>query len=239
MISERQQVVAAGRLEAGGPGALQHPFQRLVDQVMRPAVARLLDDVLAGVSHHDDPLDGVAHFGEAPGHGGADGCGPVGRQVVFPRQRPAQLAHQVASLDGDFAGQGGFDARGQSLDAPGQAKLGLQIRQNLLERFQRCGQGNEVVQRRVGIDLLEGHHFGVAVTAVGRDDDLGAGVVNPVGQGFGGKAAEHRGVDQAQAFGRLGVEQLLRDIGQVECHPVAGLEAQLVKHLGAQHGLQQ
>ncbi len=52
-------------------------------------------------------------------------------------------------------------------------------------------------------------------------------VVNAIGQGLVGEAAENRGVDDPKPLGRLGVIQLLGDVGHVEGDAVTPLQSQV------------
>ena len=189
---------------------------------MRPAVAGLFHDILARVAHHDDGFDGVAGFGKFPGDPGAQFRGLLRAEVGFPGQGAAQLAHQVAAFQGNFAGQRDLHC---AVNAAGNLAQ-IEGVERRLECLERGGQGHVVIQGGVGIGFLVGDHLGVTVAAVRRHDDPGAGIVNSVGQGLGGEAAEHRRVDNAQPFGRQGVVDLVEDVGQVEGDAVALAQAQ-------------
>ena len=196
---------------------------------MGPPVAGLHDDVLPRVANDDDGLDVVRGLGERAGDGGADLGAPLGGDPLFGAEPLAELAHHVRALDGDLArervGHLGREARGRVPEA-----LALQ---HLLQRRERRRPRDEVVEGDVGEALLVGNDLGVAVSAGGGDDDLGAGGVDAVGERLGAEAAEDRRVDDAEALGRLRVVELLEDVRQVEGDAVALAEAEAREHFGA------
>ena len=107
------------------------------------------------------------------------------------------------------------------------------------EDRQRGCHRHEIVERRIGIGVLESGHLRVAIAAVGGDDHPRAGIGDTVGQGLVGEAAEHRSVNHAHPLGRFGPVDLRDDARHVQCHAVARLQAQRFKRHGALRHLQQ
>ena len=68
---------------------------------------------------------------------------------------------------------------------------------------------------------LQGAGLAAAVGAVGRDHELGLGVVDPGAQGLGGEAAEDHGVDRADPGAGQQGDDGLGNHGQVDGHAVA------------------
>ena len=143
-------------------------------------------------------------------------------EVGFTCQGGAEFAHQVTALQGDFTGQRilhrGLDTGGGVAEA--------EFRERRLESREGGRQGHIVVEGGIGIGLLVRHYLGVAVTAVCRNDDPGPGIVDAVGEGFGGKAAKNRCVDNSESFGGQSVVDLFEYVGKVEGYPVALVQAQ-------------
>ena len=78
-----------------------------------------------------------------------------------------------------------------------------------------------LVGQRVVDGRLQRAGLAAAVGAVGRDHELGLGVVDPGAQGFGGEAAEDHGVDRADPGAGQQRDDGLGNHGQVHGHPVA------------------
>ena len=91
-------------------------------------------------------------------------------------------------------------------------------------------------RRRVGQRLvggrLEREHLAAAVSAVGGDQHLGLGVVDPVGERLGGEAAEHDAVRRADAGAGEHRHRGLGDHRHVDVDPVALLDAEALEHVG-------
>ena len=80
--------------------------------------------------------------------------------------------------------------------------------------------GTAVAQRFIGCGL-EFDDLTAAVAAVGGDEHLRAGVIDTVLERLGGKAAEHHGMDGADAGAGLHGDHRLGDHGHVDDYPVA------------------
>ncbi len=78
---------------------------------------------------------------------------------------------------------------------------------------------------------LERGDLALAVAAVGRDDQLRAGVVDARSQAVGGEPAEDHRVDRAQPRDREHRGDRLRDHRHVDRHPVALADAESFKHV--------
>ena len=93
----------------GQAGGLQDLGERLVGQLMAPDVAVAPDDIgLGGVAGDDHRLDARRGGDQRFGNGDADARRGARIDVAGLAQfgeRPADAAHDVAALDGDFAGE--------------------------------------------------------------------------------------------------------------------------------------
>ncbi len=228
-IIQGQQSVQVVDGKARPARALEHPRRRRLEQPMRPVIAGLFDHLLTRVAHDDDFLDRVADLGQSPGHGGAHRSGTVRGKVTVLGQGVTELAHHIAALDRDLAGQSVFDG---ALECGGKFAQ-VELAQHLVECCQGRLQRDEIVQGRVRVSGLVGHDLGVSVAAVCGHHDPSARIVDPVRQGLGREAAEDRGVDQPEALGGLRVVELFGDIRQIEGDAVAALQAKTAEHLGA------
>ena len=74
--------------------------------------------------------------------------------------------------------------------------------------------------------LLQRHDRAAAVAAVGSDQDLCAGVVDPVAQRLGGESAKHDRVHRADAGARQHRDGDFRDHREIDRHAVAAFDAQ-------------
>jgi hypothetical protein len=178
--------------------------------------------------HHDriDPRRGRhQRAGDGGAHAGG-GFGGEGGGIDQLGQRRADAAHHVAALDRNFS-RNGLGGAGQDRRGCGRrhaaGELGLQHRQRRRDR-------HVVIECRVGVDLLEGDDLGIAETAIGGDDDAGAGIMDAVGQGFIGEAAEDRRVDDPRPLRRLSIIKLLRNVGHVQGDTVAAPQAQIFQN---------
>ena len=130
---------------------------------MAPAVALLAPDHvrLVGVATHDHRLDPRRQGDEARGNRDADTGGisrsdPAFRAEVY--QRPSDTAHHVRTVDGDFARQRfahGIEDR--LMAALGQSQI------KPAEDVERRRHRHEVVERRIGIGVLERRDLRVAI----------------------------------------------------------------------------
>ena len=237
LIVERVQRGFVG--QAGGG---QDINQRGVGEIMAPHIAITPDDIgHMGMIGNDHRIDARRGADQRFGDGDADTRRLRGIDQAFLAQfgqRPAQTAHDIATLDGDFTLQRRRDDVGHGgAGAGGQAKIGAA--QAVLQHPQRDVDRHIIVQRRIGVSRLERHDLGIAIAAVCGDDDTGAGIVDAVRQCLVRKAAEHRRVDDANALGRFRPVKLGRNIGHVERDAVAGLETELLEGDGALGGFQQ
>ncbi len=107
------------------------------------------------------------------------------------------------------------------------------------EDFERGRHRHEIVERGVGIGVLERGDLRVAIGAVRSDDRPRAGIGNAVGQSFVREPAEHRRVDHAHALGGFGPVDLRHDARHVQGHAVARLQAQRLQRHRALGDLQQ
>ena len=226
----------------GQAGRSEDVGQRGVGEIMAPHIAITPDDIgHMGMIGNDHRIDARRGGDQCFGDGDADAGGLRGINQAFLTQfgqRPAQAAHHVTALDGNFAlERRRYDAGHGGAGRVGQAKIGPA--QAVLKHPQRDIDRHIIVQRRIGIGGLERHDLGVAIAAVCGDDDTGAGIVDAVRQCLIRKAAEHRRVDDADALGRFGPVQLGRHVGHVERDAVAGLEAELLQCDGTLGGFQQ
>ena len=89
----------------------------------------------------------------------------------------------------------------------------------------------DLVDRRIGVGL-ERHLAAAAQTFVGGDDDLRLAVLDPAGERFRREAAEHHGMDGADArAGEDGVSRL-RNHRQVDGDAVALFDVAVAQHVG-------
>ena len=91
--------------------------------------------------------------------------------------------------------------------------------------------GGRTVQRLVDV-LLEFNDAAPPVAAVGGDNDLRLGVVDPVADRFGAKATEHHAVGSADASASQHGDWQLRNHRQVYGHPVALFHSQALQPVG-------
>ena len=194
-----------------------------------------------GMIGNDHRIDARRGADQRFGDGDADAGGLRGIDQAFLAQfgqRPTQAAHDVAALHGDFARQRRRDdARHGGAGRVRQAKIGAA--KTFLKHLQGDIDRHIIVQRRIGIGRLKRHDLGVAIAAIGGDDDAGAGIVDAVRQRLVRKAAEHRRVDHPDTLGRFSPIKLGRHVGHVERDAVAGLESEFCKRHRALGSLQQ
>ena len=157
--------------------------QRSVGEIVAPHVAVAPDNVRhMGMIGHDHRIDARRGGDQRFGNGNADAGGLRGINKALLAQfgqRPAQAAHDVATLDGDFALQSRRDdARHGGAGRVRQAKIGGA--QTVLKHPQRDIDWHIIVQRRIGIGGLERHDLGVAIAAVCGDNDTGAGIMDAI-----------------------------------------------------------
>ena len=193
---------------------------------MAPAVAFLAPDHvgLRGVAHHDHRFDARRQGDEAGGNRdphprGISGADPPFRAQI--NQRPAHAAHHVRTVNRDLAAQ----RLAHRIDDGGRVSIG-QTHVEAREDRERGRHRHEIVERGIGIGVLEPGDLCVAIGTVGCHDHPRAGIGDPVGQGLVGKAAEHGGVDHAHPLGGLGPVNLRYDARHVQCHAVARLQSQ-------------
>ena len=224
-IGQGQQCGFVRNVEAGLACGVQQLRCRRIGQFMAPAVTpRAPHQVgLGGVAYHDHRFDSRRCRHQCFGHGRAHARGlrriqPAAAAQIA--QRPADAAHRVAALYRHFAGQRVVHGGQDLLRIP---VIELERRQSLLDRPPHHRHRHVVVQCRIGVRGLERHDLRVAIAAVGGDDEARTGIVDAVAERLVRKAAEHGGVDHADALGSFGPVQLRRDVGQVQRDAVAGL----------------
>ena len=213
----------------------QHPVRARREQFVGPAIAGLLDDVLTGVAHDNHVLHVVLYRGEFARQRSAQLRAESRRQRGRLRQGAPQFAHHIGAFQSDFTGQG----RAYPAFEPGPGFAEIEARQHRGQAPQGGRARDVVIQRGVCVSLLVRDDLGVAVAAVGGHQHASAGIVNAIGERLGRESAENRRVNQPQALGRLRVENLLGDIGQVEGDARAALQAQRFQRLGAAHRFDQ
>ena len=178
LIVERVQ-----RRFIGQAGGGQNVGQRSVGEIMAPHVPITPDDIgYMGMIGHDHRIDTRRGADQRFGDGDADTCGLRGIDEALLAQlgqRPAQAAHDVAALDGDFALQGRRDNAGHG-GAGGIRQAKVFAVQTITEQFERHIDRHIIVQRRIGVSGLERHDLGVAIAAISGNDDAGAGIVDAV-----------------------------------------------------------
>ena len=86
-------------------------------------------------------------------------------------------------------------------------------------------------KRLVGL-RLQREHLAAPVAAVGGDQHLGLGVVDPVGERVRGEPAEHDAVRGADASAGQHRDRRLGDHRQVDVDPVAATDAEALEHVG-------
>ena len=241
-IAVRQRHQLGFRLdsEACGPRLLQHRAERRLGQRVAPAVALLAPDHvgLVRVPAHDHRLHARRQGHEARGdgdpHTGRIGAGdpPLAPEID---ERLAHAAHHVGTIDRDLPGQRlAHRLEDRRVATFGQAEL------EPAEDLERRRHRHEIVERRVGIGVLERGDLGVPVGTVRGNDHPRAGVGDAVREGLVGEPAEHRRIDHAHALGRLGPVDLRHDARHVERHPVARFQAQrFQRHRALRHFQQQ
>jgi hypothetical protein len=211
----------------------QDVFRGFRNEIVGPAITRLDDDVLARIADHDHLLHRVRNSGQLAGHGRAQRRRAFRGDALLGGNGTAQLAHQVGAFDGDLAFEALRDLIGQAVTDVAE----IVAVEHLFQAGEGAAQGHVVVQGGIGVGFLVGHDLGIAVATVGRHDDLGPGIVDAIRQGLGRKAPKNRGVDDTEALGRLRVVDLFEDVGQVERHAIAALQAEGAQDLRPQHGL--
>ena len=239
LVGQRQQLGLRRDRKARVARLRQQRFERRVGQLVAPAVALLApDDVgLRGVAHDDHRLDARRQRDEARGDRDAHARGVRAADPPLAAerdQRTPHAAHHVGPLDRDFARQCFFDGREDRLGFGGcQFEIGLR------EDRERGRHRHIIVECGVGIGVLERGHLRVAIAAVRSDDHPRTGIADAVRQSLVAEPAEHRRVDDAQSFGRLGPVNLWHDARHVERDAVARLQPQRLQRQRAFRGFQQ
>ena len=229
-IGQREQSRLIGDIEPERARGVQYLPERGCSQVMAPVVAlRVPHQVgLRGMAHHHHRLDARRRIdqGRRDRHAQVRRLGGIERRALRQIvERTADAAHHVRAFDRDLAAEQ-FGHRIGNRAAHLVIGLVRGIVQRAGEQIHRGAHADEIVERRVGIARLERHHLGVAIAAIGGDDDARARIGDAIGQGLVAEPAEHRRVDDPCALGAFGPVDLRRDGRHVERDAVARLQAQ-------------
>ena len=93
------------------------------------------------------------------------------------------------------------------------------------------GDGRRILESLVG-NVLQRHDPAAPVAAVGGDQHLGLGVVDPVAERLSGKAGEDHAVGRPDPGAGEHRDRKLRDHRQVDRHPVALLDPEAAQNVG-------